>query len=136
MGKKSSNYLSIAGSFLIDATREAVLRHEDDAVQEERFNGAVILTEALLEARVKDDEIIRLIQKYYFSNEEEAERLLISEKTVNLPCKELEAYLVRSEGYTRDEAIDFIFEKGIPDLLRENKGFWKLSPGQLFSKIQ
>lgn len=136
MEKNFSNYLSSAGSFLIDATREVVHRREDDAVQEERFNGTVILTEALLEARVKDDEIIRLIQKYYFLSEEEAERLLISEKTVNLPCKELETYLVRSEGYTRDETIDFIFEKGIPDFLRKNKGFWRLSPGQLLSKIQ
>lgn len=136
MGKNFSNYLSSAGSFLIDATRDAVHRHEDEAVQEERFNGAVILTEALLEARVKDNEIIRLVQKYYFLSEEESERLMISEKTVNLPCKELEAYLVRSEGYTRDEAVDFIFEKGIPDFLRKNKGYWKLSPGQLLSKIQ
>jgi len=136
MGRKFSNYLSSAGSFLIDATRESILRHEDEVIQEERFNGAVILTEALLEAKIKDNEIIRLIQKYYILNEEEAEKLVISERTVNLPCKELESYLVRSEGFTRDEAINFIYEKGIPEFLRENKGSWKLSPGQLLSKVQ
>ncbi|OFK61211.1 hypothetical protein HMPREF2811_03200 [Globicatella sp. HMSC072A10] len=136
MGKKLSNYLFSTGSFLIDATREAVLKHEDDAVQQERYNGAKILTEALFEAKINDDEIIRLLQKYYFLSEEECEKLMISERTVNLPCKELETYLVRSEGYTRDEAVNFIHEKGIPDFLRENKGAWKLSPGQLFSKIQ
>lgn len=136
MGRKFSNYLSSAGSFLIDATREAILKHEDEVIQEEIFNGAVILTEALLEAKIKDNEIIRLIQKYYILSEEEAEKLVISERTVNLPCKELESYLVRSEGFTRYEAINFIYEKGIPDFLRENKGSWKLSPGQLLSKVQ
>jgi len=136
MGGKFINYLYSAKSFVIDAIREAVLRHEDEAVKNEKFNGAVILTEALLESKIKDDEIIRLVKKYYFLSEEEAEELLTIEKTINLPCKELETYLVRSEGYTRDEAINYINEKGIPNYLREHKGSWKLSPGQLFSKIQ
>lgn len=134
VGKDISNYLSSVGNLIISTTRDAVLRHEDESIQEEKNNGVMILTAALLEAKIKDDVIIRLIQKYYGLSEREAEELLISERTINMPCQELETYLVRSEGYTRDEAFNFIFEKGVPDLLRENKGFWKLSPEQLLSK--
>ena len=135
MGKKFNNYLSGLGSFLLDTTKEAVYKYEEGVVQEEKFNGAIILTEALFEAKIKDEEIIRLIQKYYVLSEEEAEKLTISERTINSPCKELEKYLVRSEGYTRDEAISFIFDNGIPNYLRKNKGAWKLSPEQLLSKF-
>lgn len=136
VGINISDYLSGAGSIMINATREAVRRHEDEVVQEERNNGAGILTEALIEANVKDDVIIRLVQKYYGLSEREAEELMISERTINMPCQELETFLVRSEGYTRDEAINFIFKKGIPDFLRENKGSWKSSPEELLSKVK
>lgn len=136
MGKKVSDYLSDAGSIMINATREAVRRHEDEVVQEDRNSGVGILTEALLEANVKDDVIIRLVQKYYGMSEKEAEEVMISERTINIPCQELETFLVRSEGYTRDEAVNFICNKGIPELLRENKGFWKLSPRVLLSKVK
>ena len=136
MGKNISDYLSVAGNLLISATREAVRRHEDEALLEERNYGAGILAEALLEAKVKDDEIIRLIQKYYGLSEREAEELMILERTINMPCQVLEAYLVRSEGYTRDEAFDFIIRNGVLALLRENKGFWKLSPEALLSKVK
>ena len=65
MAKSFGDYLAGAGYFLLDATREAVLRHEDETVQQEREAGICILTSALYEAKVKDLEIIRLLQKYY-----------------------------------------------------------------------
>ncbi|BCJ93599.1 hypothetical protein acsn021_11680 [Anaerocolumna cellulosilytica] len=136
MGKNISDYLFDAGSIMLNATKDVVRRHEDESVQEERNIGAGILAEALLEVNVKDDVIIRLVQKYYGLSEREAEELMISERTINMPCQELETFLVRSEGYTRDEAVDFIYKKDIPDFLRENKEYWKLSPGELLSKVK
>lgn len=136
VGKNMSDYLLGTGSIMLNATKDVVRRHEDESVQEERNNGAVILVEALLEVNVKDDVIIRLIQKYYGLSEREAEELMLSERTIYMPCQELETFLVRSEGYTRDEAFDFICNKGIPDFLRENKESWKLSPSELLSKVK
>lgn len=39
MAKSFGDYLSGAGYFLLDATREAVVRHEDETVQQEREAG-------------------------------------------------------------------------------------------------
>ncbi|OXS26903.1 MAG: hypothetical protein BI182_12290 [Acetobacterium sp. MES1] len=136
MEKNISDYLFNAGNFVISTAREVVQKHEDEVVNEERNTGAGILTEALLEAKVMEDEIIRLIQKYYGLSEIDAEELMISERTINIPCQGLETYLVRSEGYTRDEAVDFIFKENIPNILRENKEFWKLSPEKLLLKVK
>jgi hypothetical protein len=136
MDKAISDYISGASRFVADVTRDAVHRREDLAAQEERDSGLQILVAALLEAKVKDELVISLIQKYYGLNEIEAEERLIAEKTINSPCKYLETYLVRSEGYTRNEAYDFILDHNVPDLLRNNKGLWKLPPKELLSKVK
>ena len=73
MAKSFKDYLAGAGYFLLDTTREAVLRHEDETVQQEREAGISILTAALYEAKIKDPEIIRLLQKYYGLRENEAQ---------------------------------------------------------------
>ena len=61
------------GYFLLDTTREAVLRHDDETVQQKYETGISILTSALFEAKVKDSEIIRLLQKHYELRESEAQ---------------------------------------------------------------
>ena len=61
---------------------------------------------------------------------------MVSERTINIPCQKLETFLVRSEGYTRDEAVNFILKNGIPDFLREKKVSWKLSPRELLLKVE
>ncbi len=136
MGNNISNYLSSIGNIVIDTTRDTIQRHEDMMIQDEKNRGIFILTQVLLEMKIKDEMIILMIHKYYGLSELEAEEIMISERTINTPCQELETYLVRSEGYTRDEAVNFIFDKGFPNLLRENKTFWKLTPEQLLTKIK
>ena len=64
MAKSFGDYLAGAGYFLLDTTRKAVLRHDDETVQQEREAVISILTAALYEAKIKDPEIIRLLQKY------------------------------------------------------------------------
>ena len=85
MDKAISDYISGASRFVADVTRDAVHRREDLAAQEERDSGLQILVAALLEAKVKDELVISLIQKYYGLNEIEAEERLIAEKTINSP---------------------------------------------------
>ena len=65
MAKSFGDYLASAGYFLLDTTREAVLRHDDETVQQEHVAGISILTAALYEAKIKAPEIVRLLQKYY-----------------------------------------------------------------------
>lgn len=81
MAKTFGDYLAGAGYFLLDTTREAVLRHDDETVQQEREAGISILTAALYESKIKDTEIVRLLQKYYGLRESEAqEQIRIEER--------------------------------------------------------
>lgn len=136
MAKSFKDYLAGAGYFLLDTTREAVLRHEDETVQQEREAGISILTAALYEAKIKDPEIIRLLQKYYGLRENEAQEQLRIEKTINHPCSELESYLMSEEALSQQEAQDYIIDHGTVDLLRQERGLWKLSPKELLRKIE
>lgn len=136
MAKSFGDYLAGAGYFLLDTTREAVLRHDDETVQQEREAGISILTAALYEAKIKDPEIIRLLQKYYGLRENEAQERLRIEKTINHPCCELESYLMSEEAFTQQEAQDYIIDHGTVDLLREERGLWKLSPKELLKRIK
>lgn len=54
MAKSFGDYLAGAGYFLLDTTRKAVLRNDDETVQQEREAGISILTAALYEAKIKD----------------------------------------------------------------------------------
>lgn len=136
MAKSFKDYLAGAGYFLLDTTREAVLRHEDETVQQEREAGISILTAALYEAKIKDPEIIRLLQKYYGLRENEAQEQIRIEKTINHPCSELESYLMSEEALSQQEAQDYIIDHGTVDLLRQERGLWKLSPKELLRKIE
>jgi len=123
MAKSFKDYLAGAGYFLLDTTREAVLRHEDETVQQEREAGISILTAALYEAKIKDPEIIRLLQNYYGLRENEAQEQLRIEKTINHPCRELESYLMSEEAFSQQDAQDYIIDHGTVDLLRQERGF-------------
>lgn len=49
------------------------MRHDDETAQQEREVGISILTAALYESKIKDSEIVRLLQKYYGLREDEAQ---------------------------------------------------------------
>ena len=136
MAKSFKDYFAGAGYFLLDTTREAVLRHEDETVQQEREAGISILTAALYEAKIKDPEIIRLLQNYYGLRENEAQEQLRIEKTINHPCSELESYLMSEDALSQQDAQDYIIDHGTVDLLRQERGLWKLSPKELLRKIE
>lgn len=136
MGRNFKDYLAGAGYFLLDTTREAVLRHDDETAQQEREVGISILTAALYESKIKDSEIVRLLQKYYGLRENEAQEQLRIERTINYPCRELESYLMSTEAFSQQEAQDYIIDHGTVDMLRQERGLWKLSPKELLKRIE
>lgn len=127
-----SNYLYGAGNIMLNVTREVVQRHEDESVQAELNYGAGILIQALYKVNVEDDVIISLVQKYYGFSERESEELMSPERTIIIPCQKLETFLVRSEGYTRDEAVNFILKNGIPDFFERKESSLKFITMELF----
>ena len=136
MRKSIGGYIVNAGLFFMGVTQETILRHEEESVQKERENGISITTAALYEAKVKDEEIIRIIQKYYGIAESEAQECLRIEKRVDHPCRELQSYLMREEAFSAEEARNYIIEKGTVELLKKEQALWKLSPKELLKKIE
>ena len=136
MGRNFTDFLAGAGYFLLDTTREAVLRHDDETAQQERDAGISILTAALYESKIKDAEIVRLLQKYYGLRENEAQEQIRIERTINYPCRELESYLMSSEGFSQQEAQEYIIDHGTVDLLQKERGLWKLLPKELLKRIE
>lgn len=136
MANKAGEYLSRAGAFALDAVRESARRHDEDVANESQDNGIQITTAALYEAKVKDDSIIRMLQKFWGITDSEARERLRIEKTIEYPCRSVAEYLMSEEAMTKDEADDFIINRGVIDYLREERSAWKLSPKELVSKVE
>jgi hypothetical protein len=136
MANKAGEYLSRAGYFVLDAVRESSRRHDEVVVNESQDNGIQITTAALYESKVKDDNIIRMLQKFWGITDTDARERLRIEKTINYPCRSVAEYLMSEEAMTQDEADDFIINRGVLDYLREERSAWKLSPKELVSKVE
>lgn len=115
-----------------DALRDTSVRYKNG----DPNNGALILIDALLEAKVKPEEIVVLTHKYYGLKENDAENKLIYERNINMPCKALEEYLVYNENFSRVRAHNYIVQMGIPSLLEENNEYFKLKPAELLQKAK
>lgn len=90
---------------------------------------------ALYEAKVKDNEIIRLLQKYCGVNQDEAINYLQNEKFILFPCRNLFDYLIIEQGMDKEEADKLIHTK-VRTLLANDTGLSKLTPAKLYEKIK
>ena len=115
---------------------ESSRRHDEVVVNESQDNGIQITTAALYESKVKDDNIIRMLQKFWGIADTDARERLRIEKTINYPCRSVAEYLMSEEAMTQDEADDFIINRGVLDYLREERSAWKLSPKELVSRVE
>lgn len=70
------NILSEIGYAALDSARDAVNEHESDAVYNEKIAGIEKATAAMVEAKVKDDKIIEMLQKYWDLRLSEARKFL------------------------------------------------------------
>jgi len=136
MSSKFSDYLYRAGSFTLDALRESARRHDSEVTNDATDYGILITTSALYDAKVKDDVILKMLQKYWGLTENEARERLRIEKTIQHPCNMLAEYLMNEEAMSREEADRFIFSHGVVEILRSEPGVWKLSPKELLEKVK
>lgn len=129
-----TEYLSRAGNFAIEAVRESAYRHDDEVIRENNDYAIMITTSALYESKVKDEIIIKMLQKYWGLTEAEAKERLRVEKTIQHPCNAVADYLMSEEAMTKEEADHIIIYEGVLDYLKEDKTAWKLSPKELLVK--
>lgn len=99
-----------------------------------RNNEIKLVTAALYEAKVKDDEILRVLMKVCNVDKEEAMKAFCNEKFILSPCRELYQYLVLEKGFD-DHDADMFINNGARAALADNAELSKLSPAKMFDTI-
>lgn len=76
IGQKAKKVIAGAGDLALEATRQVVSAHEDEAISAvanaERKTALECAAAALVEAEVPDSKITALLKKYFLCNNEEA----------------------------------------------------------------
>jgi hypothetical protein len=99
-----------------------------------RSNEIKLVTAALYEAKVKDEEILRVLMKVCYADREEATNAFRNEKFMLYPCRELYQYMILEKGFEEHDADVFIHNKA-KRALAGNRELSKLSPAKLFDTI-
>ena len=76
-----------------------------------RSNERKLVTAALYEAKVKDDEILRVLMKVCDIDREEAMTAFQKEKFMLSPCRELYQYLILEKGLDAHDADVFVHSR-------------------------
>jgi len=99
-----------------------------------RNNERKLVTSALYEAKVKDNEILQVLMKVCNVDKDEAMNDFRNEKFILSPCRELYQYLVLEKGFDDHDADVFIHKRARSALAR-NTELSKLSPAKMFDTI-
>jgi len=99
-----------------------------------RGNEIKLVTAALYEAKVKDEEILRVLMKVCDADREEATNAFRNEKFMLYPSRELYQYLILEKGFEEHDADVFIRNKATR-ALADNRELSKLSPAKMFDAI-
>ncbi len=99
-----------------------------------RNNEIKLVTAALYDAKVKDDEILRVLMKVCDIDRERAMTAFQNEKFMHSPCRVLCQYLILEKGFDAHDADVFVHKYARPALAR-NAELSKLSSAKLFDDI-
>ncbi|MPW24324.1 hypothetical protein GC105_00765 [Alkalibaculum sp. M08DMB] len=99
-----------------------------------RGNEIRLVTAALYEAKVKDEEILRVLMNVCDADRKEATNAFRKEKFMLYPCRELYQYLILEKGFEEHDADVFIHNKATR-VLADNRELSKLSPAKMFEAI-
>jgi hypothetical protein len=99
-----------------------------------RNNEIRLVTAALYEVKIKDEEILRVLKKVCDLDREEAMQALQWEKFMYSPCRELYQYLILEKGYDAQAADVFIHNRARV-ALANNVELSKLSSAKMFDAI-
>lgn len=119
---------------LVSLKEEIYMYKDSLAERRARSNERKLVTAALYEAKVKDDEIIRILMKVCDADRKQATDALRNEKFILCPSRELYQYMILEQGYEEHDADVFIHNKAIR-ALANNRGLSKLSPAKIFDEI-
>lgn len=133
-------YLETGGKIITDFAIK-IYGDSIDKVGQAAFSDAIEIgitntIAALYDADVKDDEIIRVLNKYWGINRDEAEDRLVHEKS-QAAIRELEGFL-RMQGFSVVEIKQFMKSNNAPIKIRHSNELWKLrrKPEKLMNAVQ
>ncbi|KGP91984.1 hypothetical protein N780_15455 [Pontibacillus chungwhensis BH030062] len=100
-----------------------------------RNNEIKLVTEALCETKVQENEMLRILMQVCNVSRNEAMNALQNEKFMLSPCRELRQYLIVKKGFTPQEAEAFVYKYARTALAR-NAELSKLSSAKLFEAVK
>lgn len=98
--------------------------------------GLESMIQALIEADVDNKQIKEIVHKYYDIDDEELEYRIRENRTVFVPRRKFEDYLVNYENFSRQEARDYTVKKQFVKKLKDNRQLYKKSDKELFDMFE
>ncbi|MEH7249770.1 hypothetical protein V7114_23670 [Neobacillus niacini] len=133
-------YLAAGGKFVADLALE-IYGDSINQAGEAAFSNAIEIgitntIAALYDTDVDDEEIIRVLNKYWGINQDEAEKRLVYEKRL-AAIRELERYLMM-QGFSAREIEQFMKSNDASIKIRHSNELWKLrrKPEKLMKEVQ
>ena len=126
----------ILGNLFINIYGESLNRVSEDAFSEAIEKGIENTIASLYDADVSDDEIIRVLNKYWGINKSGAESSIIYEKS-QATIREVKHYL-KMQGWSDIRIKDFMKLNRVSIKIRHNNELWKLRrrPEKLIQEVQ
>lgn len=126
----------VLGDFAMGVFTDAIDKFTEEKVSDAIDKGIENTISALYDANVNDNEIIRVVNKYWRIDIAEVEEGLVWEKS-QAPIRSLEQYL-RREGLSRREIDDFMMKSHARAIIERNRDLWKLkdNPEKLFNLLK
>ncbi|SDB06793.1 hypothetical protein SAMN02910298_00201 [Pseudobutyrivibrio sp. YE44] len=121
---KIISYISDGAIELRNGIRDRYDADMEDAYYEGLEEGISKTLSALYEADVKDDEIIRVMNKIWAIPEQDVEKMLLKEK-IHATTSALRRYL-RRNGKTEEDIRSFMSEYSVMNKIRTDSNLWKL----------
>jgi len=137
---KLIDYLKEGGKFAADLAKklygDSINQAGEAAFSDAIETGITNTIAALYDADVGDEEIFRVLNKYWSIDRDEAEERLLFEKK-QAPIRELKQYL-KMQGFSKTEINNFINSNQAAIKVRHNKELWKLrrNPEKLMKEVQ
>ena len=114
----------ILGNLFVNIYGESLNRVSEDAFSEAIEKGIENTIASLYDSDVSDDEIIRVLNKFWGINKSEAERRIIYEKS-QATIREVKHYL-KMQGWSDIRIKDFMKLNRVSIKIRHNNELWKL----------
>lgn len=144
MGKLKNEYIKeylkqgneILGNLFINIYGESLNKVGEEAFSEAIEKGIENTIASLYDADVRDDEIIRVLNKFWGINKNEAESRIIYEKS-QATIREVKHYL-KMQGWSDIRIKEFMKLNKVSIKIRNNNELWKLRrrPEKLIQEVQ